>query len=420
PPLRRALRARRGPRRGQRDGGSHARGDGPLHGSEPAGGHPPDRPGSAAPVDPLRTLSRDRRAPARAASRHGAELLPARRRQLGGAQRDPPPRAVRPARRAPGPARHGATRRRDPEPRLRRGGAPATSGMGRLAPAPPAREPRGRARQPPGFRPPRPPLGAGEPPASASPGNAGPPPPGAPPLRDGRARLSLLGALAPAAPPRVRLRLLAGRFGRAGARSGGAAGRPRSAGAAAAGGHGGAAVHAQGARSGPRRRAGPSERAGGPNPPRGAPGGGVLRARGARPDDAARPGGGRDRRRPGRRVGGPAPGRPPDPVEGSGREHGLDQRRRRGLAGRDALVEPSLRALAGADPRRPAPRGTDRPLEQRGNAPARACIGAPRATRGPRGLRSRRGPARLRARPGSFARAPRRVTRYPGARASSP
>ena len=117
--------------------------------------------------DAVRPRPAVRRAPLRAGLRRRPELLVSRPQQLLGPQRDHPLRGVHERRGAADPVRPPAARRRDPQPRLRRGGAAAARRLVGLDGARARRQLRGAAGQPQGLPRPRPALVPGQPAARA-------------------------------------------------------------------------------------------------------------------------------------------------------------------------------------------------------------------------------------------------------------
>ena len=152
-------RARRRQPFGRRHHGAAGRPDGGQSAHRPdPDPHRAGRPRDAVRPRPAVLVAHDRR---RAVD--GQQLLADQRSQLLRPQRHPARRGLRrllPPAGALGPA---AARRRDPEPRFRRGGLPAARRLVLLAPARAARQLRGAAQQPARLRGARPPLDAGQP-----------------------------------------------------------------------------------------------------------------------------------------------------------------------------------------------------------------------------------------------------------------
>ena len=168
PDARARLRAHDHPRRRQHHAGRHAGAARGADGGEPAHRHHPDPHRAGRPRDAVRARAAVLDPHDRRGADDGHQLLADGRSELLRPQRDPARLGLRRVLPPAGAVRPAAARRRDPEPRLRRGGLSAPRRLVLLDAARAARQLRGGADQPARLRRARPPLGAGQPAACAA------------------------------------------------------------------------------------------------------------------------------------------------------------------------------------------------------------------------------------------------------------
>jgi len=167
PALGRALRSHGGARRRQRYDRRGHHGACPCHAGQPGRGAHPDGAVAVAPSDLFWAFHPVRGAPAQPHARARFQFLADRQRQLLGPQRYRPRACVHRNLRPADAEGETAPGRRDPEPRLRRGGFVAPRWLACLPAARDRRQLRGSPQQYPGFCQSRSALGPGQPPAPA-------------------------------------------------------------------------------------------------------------------------------------------------------------------------------------------------------------------------------------------------------------